>query len=131
VTWLPAPGAHCSQRFNPLSSPPLCFDYISVARSQSDLLAIEVLYFLAPNVKRRFRATLPGGVFAVACWIKLSSLLEEYFWHFGRFNKRYGSLGAAIALMVWLYLTGFAILLGTALNAELAGISYSARLRLR
>jgi membrane protein len=86
------------------------------------VLAIEMLYFLAPNVKQRFRATLPGGVFAVACWIGLSSLLEEYFRYFGRFNKTYGTLGAAIALMVWLYLTGFAVLLGATLNAELAKI---------
>lgn len=87
------------------------------------IFAIEVLYFLAPNVKQRFRATLPGAVLAVAFWIGLSYLLGEYFRHFASFNKTYGTLGAAIALMVWLYWTGFAMLVGAELNSELAKLS--------
>ena len=87
------------------------------------VMAIEILYFFAPNVKQRFRDTLPGAVFAMACWIVLSFLLEKYFGHFASFNKTYGTLGAAIALMVWLYWTGFAILLGAELNAELAKVN--------
>jgi membrane protein len=46
-----------------------------------------------------------------------------YFRHFANFNKTYGTLGAAVALMVWLYWTGFAILLGAELNSELAKMS--------
>ncbi|HKU26935.1 MAG TPA: YhjD/YihY/BrkB family envelope integrity protein [Candidatus Sulfotelmatobacter sp.] len=48
-------------------------------------------------------ATLPGAVVAVGCWIGLSYLLGVYFRHFAHFNKTYGTLGAAIALMTWLY----------------------------
>ena len=92
------------------------------------ILAIEALYFLAPNVKQRFRATLPGAVVAVGCWIGLSYLLGLYFRHFGSFNKTYGTLGAAIALMIWLYWTGFAILVGAELNEELAKISKEGKL---
>lgn len=87
------------------------------------VLAVEALYFWAPNVKQRFRATLPGAVLAVACWIALSYLLGVYFRHFAHFNKTYGTLGAGIALMVWLYWTGFAMLVGAELNAELAKVS--------
>jgi membrane protein len=87
------------------------------------VVAVEVLYFLAPNIKQRFAATLPGGVFAVACWIGLSYLLGIYFRHFASFNKTYATLGAAIALMVWLYWTGLAMLVGAELNAELAKLS--------
>ena len=93
------------------------------------VLAIEVLYFLAPNVKQRFRATLPGAVLAVGCWIGLSYLLGVYFRHFGTFNKTYGTLGGAIALLVWLYWTGFATLVGALLNAELAKISREGQLQ--
>ncbi len=93
------------------------------------VLAIEALYFLAPNVKQRFRATLPGAVLAVGCWIALSYLLGVYFRHFGTFNKTYGTLGGAIALMVWLYWTGFAMLVGALLNAELAKISREGKLQ--
>jgi len=84
------------------------------------ILAVEALYFIAPNVKQRFWATLPGAVVAVSCWIGLSYLLGIYFRSFANFNKTYGTLGAAVALMVWLYWTGFAMLVGAELNAELA-----------
>jgi membrane protein len=87
------------------------------------ILAVEALYFLAPNVKQRFLATLPGAILAVGCWIALSYLLGLYFRHFGSFNKTYGTLGAAIALMTWLYWIGFAMLVGAELNSELAKIS--------
>ncbi len=92
------------------------------------LLAVETLYFLAPNVKQRFLATLPGAVLAVGCWLMLSYVLGVYFRHFANFNKTYGTLGAAIALMIWLYWTGFAMLLGAELNAEVAKISKEGRI---
>jgi membrane protein len=84
------------------------------------VLAVEFLYFLAPNVKQRFWSTLPGAVLAVGAWIGLSYGLGVYFRHFGYFNKTYGTLGAAVALMMWLYWTGFVMLVGAELNAELA-----------
>src|SRR5438105_9773527 len=84
------------------------------------ILAVEALYFLAPNVKQRFLATLPGAVLAVGSWIGLSYLLGVYFRQFANFNKTYGTLGAAMALVTWLYWTGFAMLVGAELNAELA-----------
>lgn len=87
------------------------------------VLAVEVLYFSAPNIKQRFLATLPGAILAVGAWIGLSYLLGVYFRNFANFNKTYGTLGAAIALMVWLYWTGFAMLVGAELNAELAKVS--------
>src|SRR5438046_4008002 len=93
------------------------------------ILAVEALYFLAPNVKQRFWATLPGAVLAVGCWIAFSYLLGLYFRHFANFNKTYGTLGAAIALMTWLYWTGFAMLVGAELNSELAKITKKGKLQ--
>jgi membrane protein len=84
------------------------------------VLAVEALYFLAPNVKQRFLATLPGAILSIGFWIGFSYLLGIYFRTFANFNKTYGTLGAGIALMVWLYWTGFAMLVGAELNAELA-----------
>ena len=52
-----------------------------------------------------------------------------YFRHFANFNKTYGTLGAAIALMIWLYWTGFAMLVGAELNAELAKMTREGKLR--
>jgi membrane protein len=84
------------------------------------VLAVEALYFLAPNVKQRFWATLPGAVCAVGCWISLSYALGYYFRSIAHFNKTYGAMGAVIALMVWLYWTSFFMLVGAELNCELA-----------
>ena len=83
------------------------------------VLAIEFIYFLAPNVRQQFGKTLPGAAVAVGCWILLSWALGIYFQQFAKLNKTYGTLAAAIALMVWLYWTAFAILLGGEINADL------------
>jgi len=84
------------------------------------ILAVELLYFLAPNVKQRFGATLPGAVLSVAVWNGLSYLLGLYFRHFAHFNRTYGTLGGFVAFMVWSYWTPFVLLVGAELNAELA-----------
>jgi membrane protein len=84
------------------------------------VLAVELLYFLAPNVKQRFGASLPGAFFAVIAWNGLSLLLSLYFRYFANFNRTYGTLGGMIALMTWLYWTSFALLVGAELSAELA-----------
>lgn len=84
------------------------------------VIAVEIVYVFAPNVKQRFWATLPGAIFAVAVWNTLSSLLGIYFQHFANFNRTYGTLAGLIALMTWLYWTSFAFLVGAELNSELA-----------
>jgi membrane protein len=83
------------------------------------ILAVELLYFVAPNVKQSFVSTLPGAVIAVSSWIGLSYLLGIYFQDFSAYSKGYGSLGVALAFSIWLYWTGFVILIGAQFNAEL------------
>jgi membrane protein len=96
------------------------------------ILAIELLYFLAPNVKQRFWCTLPGAITALICWVGLSHLLGVYFRSFAaNFNRTYGTLTAAVALLVWLYWSGFAILLGAELNAELVTACSARKLPLK
>ncbi len=95
------------------------------------VLGVEVLYFVGPNVRQRFVASLPGACVAVGGWIGLSYLLGLYFQKFANFNKTYGTLGAAIALLVWLYWSSFAILLGAELNSELMQVGGSGKLPLK
>ena len=95
------------------------------------ILVVEVLYFLAPNVKQRFAATLPGAVLTVVVWNGLSYLLGMYFHYFANFNRTYGTLGGFIALMIWLYWTSFVLLVGAELNAELAKDSKKGRVKPR
>jgi membrane protein len=95
------------------------------------VFGVEALYFIAPNVRQKFRCTFYGAVIAVGAWIGLSYLLGLYIRHYANFNKTYGTLGAAIALMVWLYWTGFAILLGGELNSEIIQVNRGGTLPLK
>jgi membrane protein len=82
------------------------------------VLAVESMYFLAPNVKQSFWHTLSGAVFAVAAWLALSYALGIYFQRFANLNRTYGALGGAIALMTWLYWSSIVILMGAEINGE-------------
>ena len=84
------------------------------------VMAVESLYFLAPNVKQRFAHTLWGAVTAVAAWLVLSYALGIYFQRFANLNRTYGVLGGAIALMTWLYWSSFVILSGAEINGALS-----------
>ncbi|MGA8429928.1 MAG: YihY/virulence factor BrkB family protein [Candidatus Sulfotelmatobacter sp.] len=93
------------------------------------VVAVEIIYFLAPNVKQRFAASLPGAILSVTFWIALSYLLGIYFRHFAHFNRTYGTLAGFIALMTWLYWTSFVLLVGAEFNAELAKESDAGEIR--
>jgi membrane protein len=83
------------------------------------VVSIEIIYFLAPNVRQCFRHTLTGAIVAVVSWLILTAGLGIYFAKFANFNATYGALGAAIGLLVWLYWTSFAVLIGGELNSEI------------
>ena len=83
------------------------------------VLAVEGLYFMAPDLKHSFRSSLPGAIFAVVAWILLSDGLSLYFQKFSHLNRTYGVLGGGIALLVWVYWSGFVILVGAELNSEI------------
>jgi membrane protein len=83
------------------------------------VLAVEGLYFLAPDLKQGRHSSLPGAVFAVVTWILLSDGLSLYFQKFSHLNRTYGVLAGGIALLVWLYWSGFVILVGAELNSEI------------
>jgi membrane protein len=83
-------------------------------------LMFSILYYAAPNVRQpAFRWVTPGGILAVIVWIVVSALFGLYAANFGSYNKTYGSLGAVVIFLVWLWLTNVAILLGAEFNAEI------------
>ena len=86
----------------------------------TSILAVEVIYHLAPNVEqRKFLRTLPGAVVAVISWVAASFGLGFYLGHFGQLSKSYGTLGAVAALLLWFYVSSAAILIGAEVNAAL------------
>ena len=78
--------------------------------------AIDQLYFIGPAVRPRWRWITPGSVVAVLGWIGASLGLSAYVRHVGSYNATYGSIGAVIILLTWMYLTAFLILLGAQIN---------------
>jgi len=83
-------------------------------------LLLSLLYWIAPNVKQpKFRWFTVGGLAALIVWIIASAAFGFYVANFGSYNKTYGSLGAIIGFLVWLWITNCAILLGAEINAEM------------
>jgi membrane protein len=83
-------------------------------------LMFAILYYAAPNVRQPgFRWVSPGGILAVVVWIVASAAFAFYVANFGSYNKTYGSVGAVIIFLVWLWVSNIAILLGAEFNAEI------------
>jgi len=83
------------------------------------LLAFALIYYLAPNVEQRFRFITVGSVTGVVLLMLASLGFAWYTQSFGDYDAMYGSIGAVIVLMLWLYIAGLAILIGSEINALL------------
>jgi len=82
------------------------------------LFACEVIYNLLPNFKKhRWEWITPGSIVAIVLWLLLTRGFRLYLEYFNSYNKAYGSLGAVIILMLWLYLTAIVIMVGGVINA--------------
>lgn len=81
---------------------------------------VGVLYRFGPN-RRAARAgwLTPGAVLAVLSWVGLSFGFAYYVGNFGNYNQVYGSIGAVIAMLIWLWISSFLVLFGAALNAQI------------
>lgn len=88
------------------------------------LLAFALIYYFAPDLrKQKWVWVTPGAVLGVLLWLLASFGLRTYLHFFDSYSATYGSLGAVIILMMWLYLTGVAVLVGGELNAELEHVA--------
>jgi membrane protein len=86
------------------------------------VVMFSLLYYAAPNAKLPggFPWVTPGAAFALVVWIVASVLFALYVANFGSYDKTYGTLGGVVALLVWMWITNVALLLGMELNAERA-----------
>lgn len=80
-------------------------------------LAFALIYHLAPNVDQKFSFVTAGSVVGVVLLLFASLAFSWYTKSFGRYDATYGSVGAAIVLMLWLYMAGLTILFGSEINA--------------
>ena len=83
------------------------------------LFAFAVVLYLGPDVEhRRWQLISPGSVVAVVVWLVVSSAFSFYTAHFATYDKTWGTLGAVIVTLIWLWLAGLSLLFGGELNAE-------------
>jgi membrane protein len=80
-------------------------------------LSFSIIYYFGPNLEeRKWNWVTPGAVTGVALWLVASLGFRLYLHFFNSYSATYGALGAVIILMLWLYITGFAVLIGGELN---------------
>ena len=80
-------------------------------------MAFSLIYYFGPDVKNRtWHWVSPGAVTGVVLWLAASIGFRVYLHFFNRYSATYGSLGAVVILLLWLYFTGYAILIGDELN---------------
>jgi membrane protein len=82
------------------------------------ILVTMLLYYFGPNRKQRFTALFPGAALATVLWMLATNGFGWYVQHVAHYNVMYGSIGASIALLVWMYLIAAIALLGCEFNAE-------------
>ena len=82
--------------------------------------AFALIYYFAPDTReQKWMWLTPGAVIGVVLWLLVSLAFRVYLHFFNSYSATYGSLGAVIILMLWLYLTGAAVLIGGETNSEI------------
>jgi membrane protein len=83
---------------------------------------VALLYYFAPDADQPFRWITPGGFIGVALWVLASVGFSIYVSNFGSYDKTYGSIGAVIILLLYLYISSLVVLFGAELNATLVRV---------
>lgn len=83
------------------------------------VMGTSLLYYLGPNRPRRLRSVYPGAILATLLWWLATTLFGWYVRNIANYNVLYGSVGAVIALLVWMYLLSIIALFGCEVNAQL------------
>lgn len=82
------------------------------------VIVTSLLYYFGPYRKQRWRFVWPGAVLATILWLLATSVFGWYVTHIAHYNVLYGSVGAALALLVWMYVMAVIALIGCEFNAE-------------
>ena len=84
------------------------------------MISFSLVYYAGPNLSQhRWHWVTPGSLFGMLLWLAASVGLRIYLHFFNTYSATYGSLGAVMILLVWLYVTGLAFLIGGEINAEI------------
>jgi membrane protein len=83
------------------------------------VIAVDLVYYFAPNADTEWVWITPGSLLATGLWLLTSFGFKLYVQNFSRYDDVYGAIGGVIVLMLWFYASGFVLLLGAELNAEI------------
>jgi membrane protein len=83
------------------------------------IISFALLYYWGPDAQQQWQWITPGSLVGVLTWIGASMLFRVYLHFFDSYSKTYGSLGAVIVLLLWLYISGLAIMVGGEINSEI------------
>ncbi len=84
------------------------------------LTALSMLYRYGPSRERpRWAWVTPGSLVATVLWVGASALFSLYVGHIASYDATYGPLGTVVGIMMWFFVTAYAVLLGAELNSEL------------
>ena len=92
-------------------------------------VVLSVVYHFGPNVKERFRSVVLGAALAVVLWAISSMGFSFYLANFANYGVTYGSIGAAVGLLFYLYLCASVVLVGAELNAAIYHLATDTRER--
>ncbi len=79
------------------------------------------IYFVLPDLRLTWREALLGAAIGTTAWVITTLAFRAYVQHFGSYNKTYGTIGAVMVLLIWMYLTMLAILTAGVVAAEVHG----------
>jgi membrane protein len=80
---------------------------------------VALIYYFAPDADQDWAFITPGSTLATVLWLVASLGFRFYVQNFGDYNATYGALGGAVLLLLWLYVSGLAVLIGAELNSEI------------
>ena len=83
------------------------------------LLGISLLYYLAPNLKVKWKILSPGTIFSSIFIIITSVLFSYYISNFASYNQIYGSIGTLIIILLWIYFNSIILLTGFEINVSI------------
>lgn len=125
VAAVPAVGASALLLFAGRVERALGLDSYWIARVVTILIAVaamvfvtSLLYRFGPQTQREYQRLWPGALVAAILWLLTTGAFSWYVRNIGSYNVLYGSIGAVIALLVWLYLLSAIALIGCEFNAE-------------
>ena len=87
------------------------------------VIGIDIVYYFAPNRVERWSWTTPGSLVATGLWISSSLLFRRYVTHMATYTVTYGAIGGVIVTLLWLYMSGFAILVGAEVNSVIGDLA--------